>query len=94
MGTERQIMYLGKYKAGFTMQEIADMYNVNKSTVSRVISRSMRYKCPFSTNCLKCPLPDCAIKDEYADLVNNTEDKRCLDKRRTTNRRKPARDLR
>lgn len=86
MISKQQIEYLSLWHGGATMKEIAEKYSANKSTVSRVIKRASRHVCPFSSDCTKCPLPDCAIKEEYSDLVNNTEDARCSDKRRTVQR--------
>lgn len=86
MTSKKQIEYFSLYNSGLTMKEIAARFSVNKSTVSRTIKRAKRRVCPFSDDCTKCPLPDCAIKDEYAFLVNNSEDARCLDKRRTKRR--------
>lgn len=63
------------------MQEIAEKYGVNKATVSRVIAKARRQKCPFSCDCTKCKLPECAIKDEYAYLLNSVEDCREVKKR-------------
>lgn len=83
MISEKQIEYLTLYRSGMTLKEIAQKYSVNRSTVSRVIKRASRHKCPFSSDCTKCPLPDCAIKEEYAGMLNNTEDARYYDKRRT-----------
>lgn len=76
MVTKEQKKYLVMYQAGHTMQEIADKYGVNRSTVSRVVARARKLKCPFSTDCTKCPMDDCAIKDEYAFLLNEVEDTR------------------
>lgn len=86
MITRQQEEYLVLYTSGMTMTQIAKKYSVNKSTVSRVIKRATAHKCPFSPNCQKCPLPECAINEEYAYLVNSSEDKRAMDKRRTVNR--------
>lgn len=83
MTSKKQVEYLSLYLSGLTMEEISTRFSVNKSTVSRVIKRARRCVCPFSTDCTKCSLPDCAIKDEYAFMVNNTEDARCSDKRGT-----------
>ena len=74
MITKQQVNYMRMYQSGATMQEIAQKYGVNISTVSRVIKRARKIKCPFSTECEKCKLPDCAIKDEYALLLNTSED--------------------
>lgn len=81
MKSEKQIKYLTLYLDGMTMREIANKFGVNESTISRVLKRAQRCVCPFSSNCEKCPLPDCAIKDEYAFMVNSSCDKRCIDKR-------------
>ena len=75
MITQKQADYLCMYQSGFTMEEIAKRYGVNKSTVCRTLARAKRHKCPFSTDCTKCPLPDCAIKEEYAYMMNNMEDR-------------------
>lgn len=83
MITEQQLAYLALYQSGCTQKEIASKYGVNKSTVSRVLKRALRKTCPFSPDCRKCPLPECAFKDEYAMLVNNTENGTCVDGRRT-----------
>ena len=76
MITKQQIEYLRLYQSGATMRDIARRYRVNPSTVSRVIKRARKLKCPFSSECLKCPLPDCMVKDEYAYLLNGVEDYR------------------
>lgn len=74
--TKQQMIYYSLYKSGLTMEQIAQKFCVNKSTVCRVLQRAERHKCPFSSKCEKCPLPDCAIKGKYAYLVNSAEDKR------------------
>lgn len=77
--TRQQIAYLRLYNQGYTQAQIAETYGVNKSTVSRVLKRAMRHTCPFSDDCEKCPLDECAIKDQYAYLINNTPDQRYCD---------------
>lgn len=72
--TQQQKEYLLRYQSGETMQEIADYFGVNRSTVSRVISRARKIKCPFASDCTKCTVSDCAIKEEYAFLLNEAED--------------------
>lgn len=74
MISRQQKEYLLLYQSGATMEEIAQKYGVNRSTVSRVIARAKRVSCPFSTDCQKCPMDDCVIKDEYAFLLNESED--------------------
>lgn len=74
MITKQQIEYMNMYQSGATMREIAKKYNVNPSTVSRVIKRASRIKCPFSPECERCPLDECAIDDRYALLLNSDKD--------------------
>ena len=74
MITRQQMDYLRMYQTGATMKEIAQEYHVNVSTVSRVINRALKVKCPFSPKCEKCPLDECAIDERYAMLLNSTED--------------------
>ena len=74
MITRQQMDYMRMYQTGATMKEIAQEYHVNVSTVSRVISRALKVKCPFSPKCEKCPLDECAIDDKYAMFLNSTED--------------------
>lgn len=82
-GRSTQVQYLQDYMSGMTMEEIGAKYGRDKSTVSRGVSRAMvRYRCPFSACCERCPLPECAIKDEYAMLVNSFEDKRTIRRNR------------
>lgn len=68
--TSRQIEYLKLYEDGHSVAEIARITGKNRSTIHRVLRNAKRLKCPFSTNCLSCPLPECAIKTEYAYMVN------------------------
>ena len=79
MATKKQMEYLKMYQSGATMQEIADKYGVYRSTVSRTIARAKKVKCPFSSDCTSCPLPDCAIKTEYACIMNTVEDAKRAD---------------
>ena len=74
MITKQQMDYLRMYQTGATMKEIAQEYHVNTSTVSRVINRALKVKCPFSPKCEKCPLDECAIDERYAMFLNSTED--------------------
>lgn len=74
MITRQQVEYLCMYQSGATMKEIAEKYKVNTSTVSRVISRARKIRCPFAADCTRCPLSDCAIKDEYSYLMNTVEE--------------------
>lgn len=83
MKSEKQRAYLLLYQCGWTMREIAFLYGVNPSTVSRTIQRALRKTCPFAANCENCPLPECAIKDEYAYLINNREGQHDLRCKRT-----------
>lgn len=69
--TKRALYYLKLYSEGWTMEEIAKKVGRNKSTISRTIRRAQILVCPFSHDCLKCPLDDCAFNDKYAFLVNN-----------------------
>lgn len=71
--TERQKQVLDLYEKGYKQYHIAKILGVNKSTISRTLKRAYRVKCPFSPNCLECWFDDCAIKDEYAYLVNNDD---------------------
>lgn len=67
---DRQIKYLTLYESGYSVTEIAKMERKNKSTISRVLKRCNSIRCPFSADCKKCPLPDCAIDEKYAILLN------------------------
>ena len=70
----RRFEYLKLYNAGFTIPEIASHFGVNRSTVSRVMSRARRkYVCPFSSECRECPLSECAFKPEYRELINQSD---------------------
>lgn len=69
--TERQKQILTMYHDGYKCYMIAKKLGIDKSTVSRTLHRALKCKCPFSIDCLKCPLPECAIKDEYFLYVNN-----------------------
>ena len=80
MITKQQIEYLRLYQSGATMKEIARKYCVAISTVSRVIKRAKRIKCPFSPKCTACPLDECAIDDRYAFMLNTDEDFRTVKK--------------
>lgn len=71
--SNKQILYLELYNAGFSMGEIADHFGVGRSTISRTLKRARRLTCPFTPNCEKCPLSECAFKPEYASLINNPE---------------------
>lgn len=53
------------------------------STVSRVLKKALVHACPFSPNCEDCPLPECAIKEPYAQYVNNTENVNSIRRART-----------
>lgn len=76
---EKRKLYLkAYYEDSMTIYEIAEKYGKNPSTISRTIARAERLICPFCSDCLKCSLPDCAIKEEYAVLVNQ----KAVDKRR------------
>lgn len=73
--TIQQVEYYKLYDAGYTQQQIADRFGVNKSTVCRVLQRARcTYRCPFGTTCDSCILPECGIKDEYAFMLNATID--------------------
>lgn len=72
----KQAEYLSLFEAGYTVTEIAAMKGVNKSTVSRTLTRARNVKCPFSKSCLTCPLSDCAISDEVAFYLNDNDRKR------------------
>lgn len=73
--TERQIEYLMLFEAGYSVSEIARMKGRNKSTVSRLLQRARGKKCPFSGNCLFCPLEYCAIDSKYSVLLNEGSSK-------------------
>lgn len=79
--TPQGMKYLKLHQEGFTNKEIADMCGVNPSSVCRALKRALRKTCPFSPDCRKCPLPECAFKEEYMMLVNNTQDVRTIGKR-------------
>lgn len=66
------------YEDGLTMYQIAEKLGVHFTTVSRTIIRAESIRCPFSPDCLECPLDECAIKEEYAVFVN----KKPVDKRK------------
>lgn len=68
--TASQIKYSILYESGYSITEIANMEGKDKSTVSRVLKRCRSVRCPFSADCKKCPLPDCAIDEKYAVLLN------------------------
>lgn len=78
---EKRRLYLKLYyEDGLTVYQIAEKLGKNPSTISRTIARAERIICPFSPECDKCPLDDCAIKEEYAVLVNQKAvDKRKVD---------------
>ena len=71
--TKQQLEYKLLFDAGHSVTEIARMTGKSKSTISRVLSRARNKKCPFSANCLNCPLDDCAISDEYSYMLNNQD---------------------
>ena len=68
--TKQQIDYLTMYESGHSINEIAKMMKKSKSAVSRTLKRARGKKCPFSADCEKCPLEDCAIDERYAMLLN------------------------
>lgn len=68
--TKQQIEYLTLYESGYSVREIARIKGRSPSSVSRVLSRARGKKCPFSADCKLCPLPDCAIDERYAVLLN------------------------
>jgi hypothetical protein len=70
MKGRKALEYLRLFEMGHTVTEIAIMTGRNKSTVSRGLTSARKLVCPFSPNCEECPLDDCAIKDEYAYMVN------------------------
>jgi hypothetical protein len=74
--TPIQIKYLLLFEAGHTVTEIAQMTGKSKSTISRTLTRTRNRVCPFSPDCLTCPLEDCAIREEYAFLLNGNDRRR------------------
>ncbi len=81
--TERQAEFLRLYKSGMTTGAIARKFGINRSTAARTIRRAQKVRCPFSTNCEKCILPECAVMPEYRDIMNTAENKTSVDRRRT-----------
>ena len=79
--TPQQIKYLTLYQEGLSQREIADKCGVHASTVCRALKRALQKTCPFCTDCRRCPLPECAFKEEYMMLINNTPDARSIGKR-------------
>lgn len=61
------------YNEGKTMQEIADYFGINKSSVSRSIKRADQRTCPIASNCLNCKASKCIIIPEYRGIINNGE---------------------
>ena len=76
MVTKKQVEYLSLFEAGYSVTEIAAMKGVNKSTVSRVLTKARTTKCPFSKSCLTCPLNECAMADTVAFMFNGNDRKR------------------
>lgn len=69
----KSIKYLQDYLNGMKIPDIAKKYNVAISTIYKSIKSSEVIYCPFSNSCFTCPLNDCAIKDEYAYMINNLD---------------------
>lgn len=69
--TKRQLEVLKLYLGGRTQEQIAEQLGINMSTVSRTLHRAMNAACPFGNTCTKCILPECAIDEKYAYLLNN-----------------------
>ena len=70
MMTKQQVEYLTLAELGLSAAEIARRTGKSPSTISRVLRRAKSRTCPFSSECTKCPLPDCAIDERYAFLLN------------------------
>lgn len=66
----KQLEYLALFNQGYSVTQIAKMTGKNRSTISRTLTRARSKTCPFSSDCMKCPLDDCAIEDKYADMIN------------------------
>ena len=64
------------YNEGKTMQEIADYFGINKSSVSTSIKRADRRTCPIASNCKNCKASKCIIIPEYRGIINNGEQKK------------------
>ena len=60
------------FEEGLTMKQIADIYGVYTSTVSRCIHHVEQRRCPFAADCLNCPLKECAFKEEWQGIINAT----------------------
>lgn len=70
MITKQQIEYLFLAESGLSAAEIARRTGKNPSTISRALRRAKNKTCPFASDCTKCPLPDCAIDERYAFMLN------------------------
>ena len=70
MITKKQIEYPSIAESGLSVAEIARRVGKNPSTVSRALRRAKNKPCPFAADCTKCPLPDCAIDERYAFMLN------------------------
>lgn len=64
------------YNEGKTMQEIADYFGINKSSVSTSIKRADRRTCPIASNCKNCKASKCIIIPEYRSTINNGEQRK------------------
>ena len=81
--TERQAEFLKLYNSGMTTGEIARKYGINRSTAARTLRRAQKVRCPFFGNCERCTLEECAFRPEYRGLMNTTENKTTVIRRRT-----------
>lgn len=82
----RKYEYFKLYQEGYTMDYIGKKFGVCKATVSRGIQLVRALRCPFSSMCTNCPLPECAFKEPYNLFVNTAED--CRTNKRQYNRLK------
>ena len=61
------------YDEGWTMQRIAEHFNVYPSTVCTAIRRMDKRQCPVGTLCKNCKMPECIIKPKYQHIINHGE---------------------
>lgn len=61
------------YDEGWTMQRIAEHFNVYPSTVCTAIRRLDKRQCPIGTLCKNCKMPECIIKPKYQHIINHGE---------------------
>lgn len=61
------------YDEGWTMEQIANHFNVYSSTVCTAIRRMDKRQCPIGTLCKNCKMSECIIKPEYQHIINHGE---------------------